>query len=135
MAEVFISYSRKDSKGFALQLRDALEAAERMAWLNHAAADFQLFALDERSEELESVDFRDIGNLESRLVRAFSRSAAIERCQPGINRLMNLLVDGARNRVEVLATSPTHVGLLLNGLEFARVHHWRSPESRHRFRV
>ena len=26
--------------------------AERMAWLNHAAADFELFALDERSEEL-----------------------------------------------------------------------------------
>ena len=27
--------------------------AERMAWLNHAAADFQLFTLDERSEELD----------------------------------------------------------------------------------
>src|ERR1039458_2132801 len=30
--------------------------AERMAWMNHAAADFQLFTLDERSEELEPVD-------------------------------------------------------------------------------
>ena len=37
--------------------------AERMAWLNHAAADFQLFTLDERSEELAPVDFRDTGNL------------------------------------------------------------------------
>ena len=46
--------------------------AERMAWLNHAAADFQLFTLDERSEELAAVDFRDTGNLESRLVHAFS---------------------------------------------------------------
>ena len=46
--------------------------AERMAWLNHAAADFQLFTLDERSEELWQVDFRDTGNLESRLVHAFS---------------------------------------------------------------
>jgi len=97
--------------------------AERMSWLNHAAADFQLFSLDERSEELEAVDFRDTGNLESRLVRAFSRPAAIERCQPGIDRLMDLLLPGARERVEVLATSPTHVGLLLHGLEFARVHH------------
>ena len=26
--------------------------AERMAWLNHAAANFELFTLDERSEEL-----------------------------------------------------------------------------------
>ena len=97
--------------------------AERMAWLNHSAAEFQLFTLDERSEELEAVDFRDIGNLESRLVRSFSRSAAIERCQSGIDRLMDLLHHGARERVEVLATSPTHVGLLLHGLEFARVHH------------
>jgi len=50
-----------------------------------------MFILDERSEELEAVDFRDTGNLESRLVRAFSRSAAIERCQSGIDRLMDLL--------------------------------------------
>ncbi len=97
--------------------------AERMAWLNHAAADFQLYALDERSEELEAVDFRDTGNIESRLVHAFSRTAAIERCQPGIDRLMGLLPPGTQERVEVLAISPTHVGLLLHGLEFARVNH------------
>jgi hypothetical protein len=97
--------------------------AERMAWLNHSAAEFQLFTLDERSEELEAVDFRDTGNLESRLVRAFSRTAAIERCRPGIDRLMDLLPHGARERIEVLPRSATHVGLLLNGLEFARVHH------------
>jgi hypothetical protein len=103
--------------------------AERMAWLNHAAADFQLFTLDERSEELEAVDFRDIGNLESRLVRAFSRPAAIERCQSGIDHLMDLLPHGARERVEVLPRSATHVGLLLYGLEFARVHHGASTQS------
>ncbi len=56
--------------------------AERMAWLNHAAADFQLFTLDERSEELIPVDFRDTGNLESRLVHAFSHAAALERANP-----------------------------------------------------
>ena len=97
--------------------------AERMAWLNHAAADFQLFTLDERSEELEAVDFRDTGNIESRLVRAFSPSAALERCQPAIDRLIQMLPHGARERIEVLPSSPTHVGLLLYGLEFARVHH------------
>ena len=51
--------------------------AERMAWLNHASAGFELFTLDERSEELTAVDFRDTGNLESRLVHAFSTEAAI----------------------------------------------------------
>ena len=97
--------------------------AERMAWLNHAAADFQLFTLDVRSEELEAVDFRDTGNLESRLVHAFSAAAAIERCERGITRLMELVPPAARERVEVRASSPTEVGLLLHGLEFARVRH------------
>ena len=77
--------------------------AERMAWLNHAAADFQLFTLDERSEELTPVDFRDTGNLESRLVHAFSAAAAIERCQAGIDRLLALVPPAAKQRVEVRA--------------------------------
>jgi hypothetical protein len=92
-----------------------------MAWLNHAAADFELFTLDERSEELAAVDFRDTGNLESRLVHAFSAAAAIERCQAGIDRLLALVPPAARERVEVRAGSATEVGLLLHGLEFARV--------------
>lgn len=94
---------------------------ERMAWLNHAAAEFQLFTLDEHSEELVEVDFRDTGNLESRLVHAFSAAAAIERCRAGIDRLLALTPAMARERVEVRASSPTEVGLLLHGLEFARV--------------
>ncbi len=97
--------------------------AERMAWLNHAAADFQLFTLDERSEELEAVDFRDTGNLESRLVHAYSAEAAIERCRGGIDRLLGLVPQKARECVEVRASSSTEVGLLLHGLEFARVRH------------
>jgi hypothetical protein len=97
--------------------------AERMAWLNHGAADFQLYTLDERSEELTQVDFRDTGNLDARLVHAFSAAAAVERCQEGIDRLMGLVPPAARARVEVRAGSATEVGLLLHGLEFARVRH------------
>ncbi|MDE3188036.1 MAG: hypothetical protein KGM96_11010 [Acidobacteriota bacterium] len=97
--------------------------AERMAWLNHAAADFQLFTLDERSEELSPVDFRDTGNLESRLVHAFSAATAIERCQAGIDRLLGLTPPAARERVEIRPRSATEVALLLHGLEFAHVRH------------
>ena len=97
--------------------------AERMAWMNHAAADFQLFTLDERSEELAPVDFRDTGNLESRLFHAFSAAAAIERCKTGIDRLLALVPPLARERVEVRVSSAAEVGLLLHGLEFARVRH------------
>ena len=97
--------------------------AERMAWLNHKAADFQLFTLDERSEELTAVDYRDTGNLDARLVHAFNADAAVERCQAGIDRLMELIPEPARERVEVRASSASEVGLCLHGLEFARVRH------------
>jgi hypothetical protein len=95
--------------------------AERMAWLNHGAADFKLFTLDERSEELAPVDFRDTGNVESRLVHAFAPKAAVERCHGGIDRILGLVPEPARARVEVLPRSATEVGVLLHGLEFARV--------------
>jgi len=103
--------------------------AERMAWLNHSAAKFELYTLDERSEELALVDFRDTGNLESRLVHAFSADAAIERCSAGIARILALIPEGARERVELRAASPTEVGLLVHGLEFARVRHGVSAHS------
>jgi hypothetical protein len=103
--------------------------AERMAWLNHAAADFALFTLDERSEELAPVDFRDTGNLDSRVVHAFSAAAALERCQSGIDRLLALVPDAARGRVEIRPHSATEAGLLLHGLEFARVRHGASAHS------
>ena len=103
--------------------------AERMAWLNHSAADFQLYALDERSEELEPIDFRDCGNQTARLVRAFSKEAALERCGAGIERVLGLLPGAAKTRVEICARSATEVGLLLHGLEFARVRHGASAHS------
>ncbi len=103
--------------------------AERMAWMNHAAAEFQLYTLDERSEELVQVDFRDTGNLQSRLIHAFSAPAAIERCRAGLDRLLALVPTGERDRIEVHPHSATEVGLLLNGLEFARVRHGLAAHS------
>ncbi len=103
--------------------------AERMAWLDYSIGDFQLFTLDERSEELAPVDFRDTGNFDSRLVHAFSRAAALDRCQSGIDRLLALVPDAARERVEIRPHSATEVGLLVHGLEFARVRHGASAHS------
>jgi hypothetical protein len=103
--------------------------AERMAWLNHAAAKFELFTLDERSEELVSVDFRDIGNVDARLVHCFSSAAALERCLAGVARLLALVPPAARERVELRPRSATEVGLLLHGLEFARARHGAAAHS------
>lgn len=103
--------------------------AERLAWLNHAAADFQLYTLDERSEELEPVDFRDFGNQTARLIHAFSHQAALERCRPGIEKLIELLPVGAESRIEIRPRSATEITLSLHGLEFARVRHGAAPNS------
>jgi hypothetical protein len=99
----------------------ARTTAERMAWLNSSLADFQLFTLDERSEELTAVDHRDTGNVQSRLAHAFSAEAAIERCQEGIARLIDAAPEGMRPHIELHANSPTEIGLRLHGLEFGRV--------------
>ncbi|MBS1805307.1 MAG: hypothetical protein JST28_18250 [Acidobacteria bacterium] len=103
--------------------------AERMAWLNHSAAEFQIYALDELTEELELIDFRDCGNQTARLVRAFSQEAAIERCKDAISKVMDLLPEDAESRVEIRPRSASEVGLLLHGLEFARIRHGASAHS------
>lgn len=103
--------------------------AERMVWLNHAAAGFELYTLDERSEELVAVDFRDTGNLESRLLHAFSPQGAVDRCRAGLDRLLELVPPDARDRVELYPRSATEVALLLHGLEFARVRHGAAADS------
>jgi hypothetical protein len=101
----------------------ARTAAERMAWLNHEKARFQLFTLDGLTEKLSPVDFRDTGNVESRLVHAFSATAAMDRCREGLSRVQALIPVESRDRVEVLARSASEVGVLLHGLEFAHVRH------------
>lgn len=106
--------------------------AERMAWLHHGAAEFELFTLDERSEEFTPVDFRDIGNLDAHLAHAFNCDAAITRCKAGVERLMTLVPQGAADQVELRPQSPGEVGLHLHGLEFARVRHAAAAHSFHR---
>jgi hypothetical protein len=103
--------------------------AERIAWLDHSAADFELFTLDARSEELSPVDFRDIGNLDVHLVHAFDPAAALERCQGGIDRMMSLVPTGRTDQVEIRPHSASEVGFLLHGLEFARIRYGLAAHS------
>jgi hypothetical protein len=86
--------------------------------------------MDERPEEQVEVDFRDAGNVESRLTHAFDVSGALERAPTGIDRALALVPAAARGRVEVRARSAAEVGLLLHGLAFARV---RNAASAHSF--
>ena len=103
--------------------------AERIAWLHPGLAGYQLFALDERTEELTEIDYRDVGNVESRLVHAFDAGAALERAKAGIARVMELVPQPSRGRIEARANSASETGLLLHGLEFAHVRQGATPNS------
>jgi len=94
----------------------------RMAWLNPALAKWELYALDERSEELEQLIIEE-GNLETRLVHAITPSRVKERMQDAMERVLALLPDSMHSRVEIYVTSTAEISFRLHGLEFARARH------------
>ena len=95
--------------------------AARLAWMNLRAAKWELYELDEKTEELYRREYSDQGNFESRLVHAPNTAAAEERFHPAIQRVQALLPAHAVAHMEVAFRSGSEVGLLWNGLEFARV--------------
>ncbi len=95
--------------------------AARLAWMNSRAAKWELYELDEKTEELYQREFIDQGNFESRLVHAPNTIAAEERFHSAIQRVQALLPPHAVAHMEVVFRSGSEVGLLWNGLEFARV--------------
>lgn len=101
----------------------------RMAWMNSALAKWELYELDERTDELTRLDPADQGNVDVRLAHAFHREAALARARGGIERVFSLLPGCASGRVEVCPRSAAEVAFLLHGLEFARVRHGLAANS------
>ncbi len=95
--------------------------ASRMAWMSERAAKWELYELDEKNEELFLRDHESQGNLDSRLIHAPNTSAAQERFQPAVERVRASLPPNAAAEMEVVFRSGSEVGLLWNGLEFARI--------------
>lgn len=93
----------------------------RMPWLNERAAQWELWELDARSEELEQRDAADHGNITTRLVHAPNRSAVRERFADAIGRVMAMVPDAMRGEVEQVIRSGAEIAFLLHGLEFARI--------------
>ncbi len=92
----------------------------RLPWMNTGAAQWQLFELDERSEELTARDADDQGNLRTRLVHHPDAAAARERFGAAIREIMALVPPGEHRRVEQRLRSTAELAFLLHGLEFAR---------------
>ena len=93
----------------------------RLAWLNTNAAKWELWELDQATEELEQRDAADHGNLTTRLIHAPNEQAARERFGESAARVIALVPEAMREIVEQQIRSGTEMAFLLHGLEFARV--------------
>ncbi|HKO19174.1 MAG TPA: hypothetical protein VJU82_09845 [Acidobacteriaceae bacterium] len=103
--------------------------ASRLAWMNQQAAQWELWELDERTEELQRRDPADHGNLTTRLVQAPDQAAVRERFHDSTRRVLALAPDVMRNQIEIRVRSAAEVAFLLHGLEFARIRGGYSGQS------
>lgn len=88
---------------------------ERMANLNHGAAKWALYELNERDDSLVEIDCSDRGNVATRLVHAFDEASARERFKDSIARIEQILPN-----CEVAPLSAAEIAFRWRGLEFAR---------------
>lgn len=103
----------------------------RLAWLNAAVAQWELWELDQATEELEQRDAADHGNLLTRLVRSPNTESARDRFAESAERVMAMVPEEMREQVERRIHSGSELALLLHGLEFARVRSGFSGNSFH----
>ncbi len=93
----------------------------RLAWMRPDAAKWELYELDERTEEMTERDPADTGNLTTRLLHAPDPERARERFAGPLARVMGLVPQAAAASVETRLRSANEMGVLLHGLEFARI--------------
>jgi hypothetical protein len=101
----------------------------RMAWLSEEAAQWELWELDQRTEELIERDVADQGNLRTRLVHHPNEEAAGERFAEALRQVTELVPAMERYRVETRLRSSAEMVFLLHGLEFARAQITFAPNS------
>jgi hypothetical protein len=107
----------------------SLLTLSRMAWLNEDAAQWELWELEQSSEELTQRDAADQGNLRTRLVHLPDEQVARERFAAGAEQVMQLVPVDQRHRVEQRLRSTAELAFLLHGMEFARVRTGFAPNS------
>ncbi len=107
----------------------AMLTLSRMAWLNEDAAQWELWELQQSSEEFTQRDAADHGNLRTRLVHLPDEQAASERFGAGTEQVLQLVPEGERHRVEQRLRSTAELAFLLHGMEFARVRMGFAPNS------
>jgi hypothetical protein len=101
----------------------------RLAWLNPAIGQWELWTYDEQRELLEQRDAADHGNLLTRLIHAPDQATARERFAESAARVLALVPEAMRGVVEQRIRSGAELAFLLHGLEFARVRAGYSAQS------
>lgn len=94
----------------------------RLAHLDHDAAKFQLFEFDERDESVNSVDFTDQGNIDTRLVRCPDPEQIRARFSGIVGKLLAMAP-----QADIASLSPTELSFRWHGLEFARARLSNAP--------
>jgi hypothetical protein len=107
----------------------AMLTLARMAWLNGDAAQWELWELDEKTEELTERDPVDVGNVRTRLVHHPDERAAEDRFAAPIADLLSIVPAEEQARVEMRLRSTAELAFLLHGLEFARARIGLAPNS------
>ena len=97
---------------------------ERMAHLNTDAAKWQLYELEERDDNLKTLDIADCGNVATRLVHSTDESAVRERFAAAVAQVRQLM-----SEVEVATLSSAEIAFRRHGLEFARARLAHEPGS------
>jgi hypothetical protein len=98
----------------------------RIAHLNHEAAKFQLYELEERDESVRQIDYADHGNIQTRLVRCPDIITTRARFEQTVAKMLP-----AVPHAETAVLSPTEIAFRLHGLEFARVRAQSVPGTFH----
>ena len=107
----------------------AATTLSRMAWLAGDAAQWELWELDPRDEQLIARDAADHGNLTTRLIHAPNAASAALRFADASARVLAMVPDAFRPVVQTRLRSGSELAFLLHGLEFARVRIGASAES------
>ncbi|HEX4310998.1 MAG TPA: hypothetical protein VHZ25_13280 [Acidobacteriaceae bacterium] len=100
----------------------------RLAWMNPALAQWELYELDS-SADLTPSPLGEDGNLAIQLPQAFDPQAALDRSSTAIAHLKSLLGPGLLAATEIRPRGATEVGFSLHGLQYARIRHGLVPGS------
>jgi hypothetical protein len=101
----------------------------RMAWMNTAAATWELYELEQGTGDLTERDPADQGNLRTQLVHHPDERASEERFADAIAQVKELVPPTERHRIERRLRSTAEMVFLLHGLQFASAEIVFAPNS------